>query len=101
MQRLTKYWQRLSYYLQRRRFDKDLAEEMNNHLEMKITERISAGQDPVAARQAATREFGNQTRLLEKSRAVWGLRFIDTLTQDVNYGFRTLRKNPGFALGCS
>ena len=75
-----------------------MEEEMRFHLEMQIEQNLGAGMSPVEARQAARRQFGNQTWLKEASRDMWSLRFIETLIQDLRYGARTLMKNPGFTV---
>src|ERR1700693_352151 len=77
---------RLQFLFHRKRFEQDLADEMNLHLELR------AAENSPAARQ----RFGNLTQLAETSRGVWGWTFLDTLVQDVRYGLRTLAANPGF-----
>ena len=59
-------------------FDRELAEEMRHHLELKAR----AEGDPGAAR----RQFGNVTALQERSREAWGWSFLDTTAQDLRYG---------------
>src|SRR5262245_32543647 len=50
------------------------------------------------AARAARRQFGNVTLLKETNREMRGIRFIESLFQDVRYGLWTLRRNPGFTL---
>src|SRR5947209_7329808 len=49
-------------------------------------------------RAAAARALGNLTLARENSRAVWLLPWIESLWQDLAYGVRGLRRQPGFTL---
>jgi predicted permease len=94
--KLSQLWRRLLFYARRDQFDRELEEEMRFHLEMKAQENAEAGIGPLEARYAAQRQFGNQTLLQELSRDMWGIRFLETLTRDLRYSLRSLRRNPGF-----
>jgi hypothetical protein len=65
MDKLSQLWRRLLFYLRRDRFDRELEEEMRFHLEMKAQENAEAGMEPLEARYAARRQFGNLTLLWE------------------------------------
>ncbi len=94
---LLQLWRRLLSLLRRGRHEREMEEEMRFHLEMQIEQNLEAGMAPEDARDAARRQFGNQTWLKEASREMWSLNLIETLIQDLRYGARMLMKNPGFA----
>jgi hypothetical protein len=90
---MSKLWRRLLFLIRRERFDRDLQDEIRLHLEMKT----EAGGGSNEARYAARRQFGNTLLLRESSREMWGWEPLDRLGQDLRYGVRMLRRNPGFA----
>src|SRR5262245_36363613 len=96
MDKLSQLWRKLLFYARRDQFDRELEEEMRYHLEMKARENAEAGMEPLEARYAARRQFGNQTLLQDASRDMWSFRFLETFAQDLRYGMRVLLKTPGF-----
>jgi predicted permease len=89
------FLKKLGSLLRRRRFGKELDEEMDFHREQVERAFIAGGMEPEAARYAAMRQFGNATRAKEKSHEVVGFRF-ESVMQDVRYALRQLASNPGF-----
>ncbi len=93
---MSELWRRLRVLLRRERFDSDLEEEMQAHVEMQAEENEANGIEPEEARYAARRQFGNATLLKERSRDTWGWASVERLSQDLRYGVRILSRNPAF-----
>jgi predicted permease len=89
---------RLSALTERRRFERELDEELLFHLDMEVRKNVDRGMDPVEARHAAERAFGGVARVKEDVRALRGLALVDSLSQDLRSALRTLRRSKGFFL---
>jgi putative ABC transport system permease protein len=87
---------KLSGLFRKARLEQDLDDDVRAHLEMLTEENLRKGMEPEEARYAAMRQFGNVTQMKEECRDAWGVRVINELAQDVRYGLRQLRRNPGF-----
>ncbi len=79
-----------------RRADRELDDEIEMHLRLLAERYVRQGMSEAEAAWAARRQFGNVTLLQEVNREMRGIRFIETLFQDVRYGLWMLRRNPGF-----
>src|SRR5947209_2828536 len=88
---------RLTNALNPRRLDKDLAEEVADHLERRGAALRQKGLSPEQARQQARVRFGNATSLREESRGIRLWAGLEGTLQDVRYAWRGMRKGPVFA----
>lgn len=104
---LSRFWRRA---IRGRRTTDRLREQVERelafHLEMLVQENLEAGMDAAAARAAARQRFGDYDETLaEGSRLRAGTArrrrradFLDALLQDLSFGLRLFRRNPGFTL---
>jgi putative ABC transport system permease protein len=76
--------------------DREMSEEMRHHLELEAQENLALGLSHDEARFAAQRHFGHVEGIKEQVREQRGLPWLEHILQDFGYGFRLLRKSPGF-----
>jgi putative ABC transport system permease protein len=92
------FFHRLRRMIFKRRLELDLEEETRSHLEMQIEENVRQGMTQEEARQAASRKFGGVVQVNETYWDRLTLPAVETAFQDLRYGLRMLRRNPGFTL---
>jgi macrolide transport system ATP-binding/permease protein len=98
MPRVRAWFCRLLGLFQRRNRDAEMAEEIQQHVDLLIERNIAAGMLPHEARNAALRQFGGieQTKEIAREQRVWI--WADEFLQDLRFGVRMLLRNPGFSI---
>jgi macrolide transport system ATP-binding/permease protein len=76
-----KLFRRIDYWLNHRKREAELAEELEFHRS-----------------QGGPAELGNATLAREDARAIWIWPWLESVGQDLRYALRNLRRQPGFAL---
>ena len=98
MRRLRAVLIRIGNLFRRQRHECELAEELESHLQMHIQDNLRSGMTPEVARRQALIKLGGVEQVKEECRDAWGVRIINELAQDLRYGLRQLRRNPGFTV---
>jgi predicted permease len=89
---------RFGSLFKRERLERELDTELRYHLDMLVDQNLAQGMSADAARREALRVFGTVAGIKDDVRDNWMARFFQVGAQDVRYGVRSLRRNPGFAL---
>src|ERR1051326_3247849 len=98
MPRVRAWFSRLAGLFSKKRRDAEMAEEIRQHIDLLIERNLAAGMSPVEARTAALREFGGIEQIKEAAREQRIWRWADEFLQDLRFGARMLRRNPGFSV---
>jgi len=88
---------RVRFLLRRTTVESEIEDELQFHVERQIEKYVESGMNRDAARRRARVEFGGLEQVKEECRDARGVSLVETLAQDLRYGWRTLRRSPGFA----
>jgi len=77
------------------RVSDEIDEELRYHINARIADNVAAGMSREEARADAVRRFGNATVARDRSYEADIFVWLETVLQDLRYGARSLRLNPG------
>jgi len=86
----------LGALLNRRKADRDIADEVANYLELSAAEFEAKGMSPDEARRAARLELGSPAGVRDQMQSFGWENAVAGVLSDVRHAARGLRKNPGF-----
>jgi putative ABC transport system permease protein len=78
--------------------ERELEEEMQEHIRLETQDNIDRGIDPIEARRLAILKLGNPALAKEESRKSWTLPRMEAFGLDLRLSFRTLLKSRGFTV---
>jgi predicted permease len=94
---LRGFFARIAGMFGRTRQERELAEELDSHIQMHVDDAVRAGMTPEEARRDAVRKLGGVDATKEAVRDRRRLPFVETAWRDLRFAARSLAKNPGFA----
>ena len=78
--------------------ERELADELESHLQLHIDDNLRAGMSPAEARRVAIMRLGGVDSTKEAYRDRSTIPLVENLVQDLRFTFRQLRKNPAFTI---
>lgn len=96
MKRSRTWLLRLGSSFNQKRHERELAEELESHLQLHIDDNLRAGMTAVQARRQALIRLGGIEQTKEVYRDRLSVPLVENFTRDVRHGIRVLRRSPGF-----
>ena len=88
---------RLRSFFRPHQVDREMKEELREHLDQQIKENVAKGMSAEEARRTALLAIGGLAQIEQQCRDARGASLLEDLVQDLGYGFRQLCRNPGFS----
>lgn len=98
MSTLREWVNRLRFFWNRARFDREMGDELQFHIETRAAELEERGVSKEDAMRRARNEFGSTQLAREDSREAWQFQWLEDLAMDLRVGFRMLWRSPGFSV---
>ncbi|MEO8881037.1 MAG: permease prefix domain 1-containing protein, partial [Gemmatimonadaceae bacterium] len=89
---------RVRAIFRRAEVERELDDELRDHLEREIEKNARRGLDTEEASRRARVAFGGVERAKEDARDARGVRVLEMVMRDLRYAIRGLRTHPGFTL---
>src|SRR5215467_10339057 len=89
---------RIAALFRRSSLDREIADELQAHIAMRIEDNIAAGMAPEAAARDARLRFGNVTSTREQVKRIDAALALESIWRDLRYALRQFWRNPGFSL---
>jgi predicted permease len=96
MRRLRSFLIRLAAVFNGARRDRDLAAELEAHLQLHVDDNLRAGMTPAEARRHARVRLGGVDQVKERYRDQRGIPMLEAWLKDLRYSLRGLRNAPTF-----
>jgi putative ABC transport system permease protein len=93
---MKRLWFQLRALFRRTDDEARLRDEIRDHLDRLTHDHIRRGASAEDAHAAARRDFGGVDQMKETYRDHRGLPWVDTVRLDLRFGWRLLRRAPGF-----
>ena len=87
---------RLRSVFKRSRVEQELTDELRFHLQKLCEENLAREMKPEEAPYGALRELGGVEQIKEECRDMRRVNYLEHFMEDIRYGLRQLRRNPGF-----
>jgi predicted permease len=85
-------------FFRRAHTDRQSVEELRSYVELETDENIARGMSPEVARRAAHIKLGNPVRIREEIYRFNTVGILDSLSRNLRYAFRGMRRQPTFTL---
>lgn len=98
MRQLRAWLLRLKGVFSRDARERELADEIESHLQLHIDDNVRSGMSPQEAKRVAVMKLGGVDATKEAYRDRSSIPFLENTIQDLRFTLRQLRKNPAFSL---